>query len=198
MTKFAERTISYLIDQGSVSEDERDIYEYGFLLMASLSVNLLVTTAIGLAFRMPLAMLAMFIPFAALRTVSGGYHAESFGGCVVISAVGIAASIAAMRFAPESALHLTATCLSVFTLAVVFILAPVQHSNRPLDSAEINKFRKLSRITVIAAIIVSQIFFITRVPLYGFSISIGITLSGAATLFAALIKKGDEHGEDEI
>jgi accessory gene regulator B len=133
-----------------------------------------------------------------LRAVSGGYHAESFGGCVTVSAVSIAAALATMRFTPESARYLVAVGLSAFTFVTMFFLAPVQHPNRPLDGDEIHKFRKLSRSVVIAAIIVSQVLLLMRVPLYGLSISIGIALSGAATLFAALKKQGGEHGEEKV
>jgi accessory gene regulator B len=187
-----------LVELGSVSEDEKDICEYGFLLIASLAINLLVTVAIGFAFAIPLEMLAMFIPFAALRAVSGGYHAKSFGGCVAVSAVSIAGAIAAIRFTPETARFLIAVGLSAFTLATVFTLAPLRNINRPFDGAEMRKFRKLSRITVIGAIAVSQVLFLTRVPLYGFSISTGIALSGAATLVAALRERGGEHDEEEV
>jgi accessory gene regulator B len=198
VTKIAESAVSYLIDVGSVSENDRDIYEYGFLLLASLAVNLVVTAAIGFVFRMPLELLCMFVPFVALRTVSGGYHAESFGGCVAASGVAIAVATAAIKFTPESARNFTAATLSAFTFAVAFALAPVSHPNRSLDAGEIHKFRRQARVVAVAAIVVSQVLFLTRAPLYGFCISIGIALSGAATLVAALRERGGEHDEEEI
>jgi accessory gene regulator B len=198
VTKFAESGISYLINLGCVSESDRDIYEYGFVLLSSLIVNLLIAVAIGFTFGMPLAMLTMLISLIALRTVSGGYHAESFGMCVAVSAASLAIAIAVIRFTPQSARHFIAAALSVFAIAVVFARAPVSHRNRPLDATEIIKFRKLSRITVVVAVFLSLLLFLMCASLYGFSIAVGIALSGTATLLAALKKQGDEHDDEKV
>jgi accessory gene regulator B len=198
MGKLVGSAVSYLISLGSVAENDRDIYEYGLHLLLSLSANLAVTLLIGVIFGMSVELLFMFLPFIALRTVSGGYHAGSFGRCVAVSAVAVVSAIAAIRFAPESARFPVAAGLSAFTFAIVYFLAPVSHPNRPLDAAEIHRFRRQSRIAVIAAIAASQLLFLTRVPLYGFSISIGIALSGAATFVAAVRKRGGEYGEEKV
>jgi accessory gene regulator B len=198
LSRFTEKAVSHLVSAGSVPEGNRDIYEYGFYLMASLAVNLLISTVIGFVFGMPLAMLSMFLSLSALRTVSGGYHAASFGRCAAVSAASITAAIAAIRFTPEFARIFVAAVLSALTLLVVFVYAPVGHPNRPLSTSEIVKFRKVSRVAVIIAVIISLVLFLMRASLYGFSIAVGIALSGTATLLAALKNQGVEHNGGKV
>jgi accessory gene regulator B len=198
MTKFADKAISHLISLGCVSESERDIYVYGFLLLSSLAINLLVTIVIGFAFGMPLAIMVMFLSFSAVRAVSGGYHAESFGRCVAVSAISMGGAIATIKFTPSFARYFITAIMLMLSLVIVFIHAPVGHPNRALDVAEIIKFRKLSRITVISTSLISVVLFLMRATLYGFSISIGIALSGAATLLAALKNHGGEYDDEKV
>jgi accessory gene regulator B len=188
-----------LVQLGSVDEENRDIYEYGLRMTASLVGNLAITVALGFIFGAPLELLAMFLPFIALRSVSGGYHAESFAGCVITSAISIAAAIISIKLIPERACFLASIVLSLFVLTVTFAFAPVEHPNRPIDDTEIAKFRKLARIIAMVAVVLTQLLFLLHLPRYGFSVSLGITLSGTATLLSFITKKkGEKHDEEVV
>lgn len=189
MQKIVYAAVSRLVELGSVEEENRDIYEYGLQMLLSTAVNLAITAALGFIFGVPLETLAMFASFTALRSVSGGYHAKSFAGCVAASAVGIAATIAAVKYAPDAAILPVSIVLFLPAIILIFAFAPAEHPNRPLSESEIHRFRKLSRLTVIVSAAVSAALFILKVPRCGFGISLGTALSGAAATYAAITNK---------
>jgi accessory gene regulator B len=186
MQKIVNSAVTRLVELGSVEEENRDIYEYGLQMLLSTAINLAITVALGFVFGVPLETLAMFIPFTVLRSVSGGYHAKSFVGCVVASAIGIAATITAIKYAPDDAILPASIVLFALAIITIFAFAPAEHPNRPLSESEINRFRKLSRLTVIILTAVSAALFILKVPHYGFGISLGTALSSTAAANAAI------------
>lgn len=187
-----ERRIAEIADRlialSGADDGNRDIFEYALHILASLLVNAAVTIAIGIAFGVTLEMLAVFVSFATLRTVSGGYHAKTFAGCVAFSAVSMAAAIADVKFTPQVAMYPVSLVILILSGIAVFAFAPVAHENRPMSVAETGRFRKLSRIVFVAAAVAIHALFAVRAGRFGLGAAIGIGLSGAALLPAVCTK----------
>ncbi|GHU94848.1 accessory gene regulator [Clostridia bacterium] len=172
-----EKTVSFFIANGAVNETERDIYEYGVSIAISFTINALVTLSLGFIFSMPVEMLVFFVPFMFHRSLAGGYHANSFGGCVAVSAITISVAMLAINYLTNPIVVPLAVALTVVSLIATFALAPVQHINRVLTSDERIRFRKSSRIFMMIVFIAVTLLLILKFRTYALCVTMGVVLS---------------------
>ena len=159
MNLIINKITGYWVTKGIIAEEDKDIYIYGLDLVLFSVLNLLIitlTAAItGRLFESTL-LLAITIP---LQMLGGGYHAKTHLNCFLITYIGWWCAI---LLAPNIN-SVTAICLALFSVIVVFILAPVANENVPISDRQSNKMKILVRIfTIIFAltsIILTNIFF---------------------------------------
>lgn len=85
LLKISLKFTDYLITKGKVAENRRKIYDYGFELLFSTSSCVLSVLFLGLFFGYlahTVVFLAYFIP---IRIAGGGYHAESYAKCFLLT-----------------------------------------------------------------------------------------------------------------
>jgi len=85
MKHILENLITEQIRMGVIKEEERELYEYGYLIMCEWGFNIVMAVLIGLitgAVQTTIIFLLSIIP---LRSFGGGYHAKTPGRCAVIS-----------------------------------------------------------------------------------------------------------------
>jgi accessory gene regulator B len=182
MEKTANRITSFFIAQGAASEDDRDIFVYGLVIALSTAMNILVTGVIGVICGVPLKMLAYIIPYTALRFSAGGSHANSFLGCVSVSAV-IQITVALLiLYTPANLQTPAAIILLTVTAALVFKFAPVEHPNRPISSPERVGFRRRARATVLTETFVCLSLILLQIRVYPFCVALGAAVSGILLL----------------
>lgn len=142
MKKIAEGITQKLIEHQIVSEEDRAIYEYGFWQGMVLIVNTLSIMAFGLLLGMLWQSLVFTVAYSILRIHAGGYHAKTQGGCYILSMLLITTALLAIKWVAWNALH----CLIITFLSgvIIFVLAPVEDHNKPLDEIEQKEYRKRS------------------------------------------------------
>jgi accessory gene regulator B len=181
-----------MVKLGSVHIEDRDIYEFGCLSLLSFLLNFAVTLIIGLIFGIVAKLLLVFVAFAVLRSLVGGYHAKTFWGCVLMSTVGAAVAVAAVKAVPAD-LYTEASAVS-FALGwvVAFGFAPIVNSNHPLSSAEVVKFRKLARASVAALTVAAVAAFAAHMEVIGYCLALGVSLSSISTLASVITRRGEQ------
>ncbi len=141
--KFAEK----LVRAGIVSETDADVYVYGFFQLAMLLLNIITTILLGILFQSLLLCLLLNAAYIPIRLSAGGHHADSPLRCYVNSTLMIAILLAVIRWIP---IHPLVSILLLGTAGgVIWWLAPVETSNRPLDEAEWRVYRKRTRIVLL-------------------------------------------------
>lgn len=122
----------------------RAVYIYGFeITISSLAVMLSVFILSCLCGAVYTSFTFSLI-FVSIRLFSGGYHAKTYGRCFILSnAVYLACLCAAYLI---QMLRITFLCpvLALLSMAVVFVLAPVEHKNHPMSNTSYRKNRKIS------------------------------------------------------
>ena len=145
LRKLAGQIVDWQIQRQYLRAEERELYEYGYEAMLNQAINILISIAIAVWLRMPIAVVVFLVCYIPLRSYCGGYHARTHMGCSVISAMMLLGICLLLRVIPEAAdLPLAAM---VFTICgvLVFRYAPVEDSNKPLDAEETVHYRKMSR-----------------------------------------------------
>ena len=139
-TGLAER----LLSRGVITKDVLDIYVYGFELLLSFLFSTTVIVISGCVMNKILETIAFLVVFILLRSFSGGYHANTYRKCSIITfsvygTVMIFSSYVNVGIIPYIVLMISG-------LIVLFIKAPVENPNKELSEQEKKKHKTTSLI----------------------------------------------------
>ena len=137
------RLADRLIKCGAINADHKEICIYGFqLLISSLfSTSLVLSVGIGLG-KFP-ETAAFLIVYILLRSYSGGYHANSYAVCTIVTLFVYFSVILLATFVNVN----ISAYLSLFLVGVVllFLLAPI-NSHKEIFSTDARRYKIISLI----------------------------------------------------
>lgn len=140
MDKVARFLADYVIRHDTVKEEERGIYEYGFLIALEILLCMITCFVISMimgAFGEGILFFLVFIP---LRSYAGGLHLDSYWSCYSLSCLTFAIILIGVKYChiPQ---YLQLAMLFLFE-AVIYMLYPVENKNRTVDRDENRQFKK--------------------------------------------------------
>lgn len=148
----AQKITDRLCSQDIIEGADKELYEYGFNMLLTVSLNIISTIIIGLLFGMVFESIAFLVAYIPLRSYAGGYHARTPLRCYIISLLLIVLILLTLRLIRESVLALFV--LSTIGTIICVTMSPVEDVNKPLDEAEIKVYRKKAMIILAAEIII--------------------------------------------
>ena len=178
-----------MILKGIIEENKHDIYAYGFEILIAYLFYILYFSIISIITRTFFTSLSFLVGFVVLRNFAGGYHAATYKMCHILFALNHLIYIFAQHYIPTYmyiSVFITTVLISVIS---IWLLAPVDHENRPFSDSEFARFRKRSRSYTFGIISVTVvIILIPKSYDLGFGYLFG-TLSATISLIIAKIKK---------
>lgn len=126
-----------------ISEDEREIVQYGLEHMIGTLSGFLITLGIGFCYGSPIAGLFLWLFLYPLRCNAGGYHADTRGKCILISIFMLFVVFSGIFCSnwPE-VVHMVLCFVCAVT---IWFIAPVGSRNKPLDEMEHLVYRRRTR-----------------------------------------------------
>ena len=181
------RVTDWLVRGGSISQEGREVYEFGLNKLFSTLVSFLFAVFMGLCLGVPLAALIFFAVYYFLRIYAGGYHADSQLKCFFISIGIMIPALLLIRFQElwyTQTVFLTA--LAAGTM-ILFLLCPVENKNKIPDALErrVYRCRLLRNLAII--LLATIALFIFSYHEYSVAALCGVLL-GAAMAVAGKIK----------
>lgn len=143
--KLARRIVSWQTLRGTLKEDESDVYLYAYEMLLAQIINILVAAVIAVAFRSIVPVILFLLFYIPARSFAGGYHADTNAACTLVSAGILCMMCLVVRWIPDTMVLPAGIMVSVISGVTVFILAPVEDGNKPLDETEKIRYRKQSR-----------------------------------------------------
>ena len=128
--KFAEK----LVSAGIISEADTDVYVYGFFQAVMLLFNVVTTLLLGITFQLLIPCILLNLAYIPIRISAGGHHADSPLKCYIHSTIMIA--------------------VLLISSVVIWIFAPLETENNPLDEVEQHVYRKRTRIILVIEIVI--------------------------------------------
>ena len=144
LKEFSNKITKKLVDINVIEEADSELYEYGFWQGGVLFFNFLTVVLLGILFNILLESIIFLIFYGVLRTIAGGYHARTQHVCYILSVLLMIVVLTILKTFPWNII--LCCILTVLSISVIFILAPVQDENKLLDEIEKKFFKKLSRI----------------------------------------------------
>ncbi len=142
LNKLGKQITDVIIQKGYIEEDERELYEYGFFIVSSKIVYLLITSVFGLILNVWMESLIFFIAFDLIRKYAGGFHAATELRCTMITTGAIFLSLCLIKASYTYNLHLLLFILSLCFSLVIFLFAPMDTPEKPLSGTEKKRFRQ--------------------------------------------------------
>ena len=134
----ASLIVEVLIRHGIIKVQQAEVYQYGLEILISSLLTCCITVVCGLLFRCLAAALLYFLMFAVLRSICGGYHADTYWKCNLVFTLVTAVVLFFFRWMPVkqfTELHYCSIAIAILTTA---FCTPVENENKPpvFDTAE--------------------------------------------------------------
>lgn len=191
---FLGKSIShFLCKKKVIAEQEVEVYQYGFEILISTALGLLITMAVGIVLNMFFLSVLYYVIFVTVRQWTGGYHADSYLKCnltfagITFFTLGMT-KLSCMREVYNPTIH---GLILVTVLLIVWKYAPVENPNKPLTEEQKKRNHRAAFIAVIIleALICCLYIFFSKV-----SALIAYTLFSIAVLI--LISKNRKGGNE--
>ena len=149
---FLGKSIShFLCEKKVIAEQEVEVYQYGFEILISTTLGLLITVAIGIVLNMFFLSVLYYVIFVMVRQWTGGYHADSYLKCNITFAGITFFTLGMTKLSDMSEMYsLTIHGLMlVFALLSVWKYTPVENPNKPLTKEQKKRNHKVALIAII-------------------------------------------------
>lgn len=157
----SEKITSSLIDNGTILTENKELYLYGLQQGFFILLNLATTIGVGLIFGMFWQSIIFSIIYLPLRTFAGGLHTKTPLRCYVFSIVLIVVALLAIRLVPWN--YPVYAILTIVSSLVIFILAPIEDENKPLDDVEKTVYKKKTNVILGATIFFVILFLLLEI-----------------------------------
>lgn len=144
------------------SDNEKEIYSYSIEVLISLFINFIILSITAFILRKPVELITFIIFFSGLRTFAGGYHAKTHIECISLSLCLFIISALSSTYLREYG-NLILILGILFSIIMVFVLAPSESGNKPLSKKERMKYKTISRIIVTVLSVSAICLYFTRV-----------------------------------
>lgn len=151
----AKRMANSLSDEGIITDEEKEIVQFGLENLVGNLLGFVMTLTIGFWFHRSKDALLLWLLMFPLRKNVGGFHASTKTRCFLISAF-----LMILSFTIYTALSCTYILYVTSVLimgSIIWILAPIDNPSKKLDAVEYKIYRIRGRnILVLESIIFMQ------------------------------------------
>ncbi len=157
LTNLCQIIVDFFIKEDIVSEEQRDVYQYGVELSISTLIGLFIVLAIGAFSGRFTESVIFYIVFCLTRAFCGGFHAHSHLLCkLTFTCVIILVLVMNLVLDPIESYFWFA--LYLYSLIIVCTFAPVENPNKKLTSYD-KKRCKITSIILMVVWLVAMILF---------------------------------------
>ena len=143
MRKIFEGIVNFMEENGSIQSEYKDVYIFALQTIVVYAFNIGTGVVIGV--------------FILLRQEAGGYHAPGWKSCYFLSC-GIL--VLTLLWIKEEFIYQTyITMIAALVAGIgIFLFAPLEDKNKPLEEEEKKALGKKARIIVVTELVVGMVF----------------------------------------
>lgn len=147
---------SALEKQNIIDVDDEEVYKYSIEVFISDIVYFLIALLTAILTKSLLISAIYFVGFFSIRKFSGGYHAKTYMRCHFLSWLNQMLMILMFKMLPTDCYRIVSYLFVLVSFICVFLFAPVDNENKPLDEYEKKKYAFISKL-IISFIVISVI-----------------------------------------
>jgi accessory gene regulator B len=144
LERLSRQVVCTWVQQGIVSEEDRDTYVYGVELALSTTLNFICIVMIGILFQNTFSFVPFLLAFIPLRMIGGGFHAKSHLSCTLCTVVIFCLSLVVAQQPMGNYSGLFCIVITIIASVIFLVLAPVASFNKPLNEYEHRRNRHIT------------------------------------------------------
>lgn len=186
--KMALNLVSQMVIQKMIDKADGEHYKYALITMTEHTITVGTMLLIGLVFHQLMQTICFMVFFLSLRKRTGGYHADKFWQCYLMTVIIYILIIQAATVLSETPI-VVYVMLSLAVL-VIEIIGTVNHPNMDMDKGELQEAKKAARLCVLmelSVIVASIALKINR--LYVSYMSLAVILCASLLCVAKVMKQ---------
>lgn len=187
--KINDKIINWLIREGSVDEEDREVYQYGIQGIIENGITLMVIFLDMVILKSIVLGIVFILSFKYLRRYSGGYHADTYLKCFILSDISFICAIILVKYSVLS-IEFYRICGAV-SLGILYCLGPVESPNKPLTDKEKQIYYKNEKITICIYMLVCIIMYFINMADIEKAIESAVILNGVTSLCVVVRRKND-------
>ena len=172
-----------------IEKDRKEYYEYVLVSIAERMIAVGTMLIIGILFKQLIPTIIFLVSFLSLRERTGGYHADKFWQCylvTIITYIGVIQAAKALSENNSTPMYV----ILVFAVLIIEVIGTVNHPNIDLDKSELQELKKAARFLVLMEVAVIAILVVFGInQLYVSYMSIAIILCSALMCLAKILKQ---------
>lgn len=141
-----ERLSENLYKDGIISDEEREIVQFGLESIGGNLAGVLLTLVEGFLFGSIAEAIIFYVLFFPLRKTAGGFHAKTKVKCLITSAFMLALSF--VMFTKYEYPYMIYWICFVFESSLILALAPIDNPSKIFDVKEKKVYRTRSRLVL--------------------------------------------------
>ncbi len=172
--KLSSKLANKLLDKSIINDTEKELYVYGFFILLSHILYLILTVMFGILLGIVLQSVVFYVAFQFIRRYAGGIHASSESKCEVATTVSIFLCLGLVKLCDLYNLKVIILVLTIVAAVFILVLCPLDTPEKPLNKKEKVYFRKKSWIIllIILAFIGTSLYFEINTFIYPCSMSL--------------------------
>lgn len=152
-----------------------------------------ITVVCGLAFRCLAAALLYFLMFAVLRSICGGYHAQTYWQCNLVFTLVTAGVLTFFKWMPIELFTELHLCSIGIAISTTMFCVPVENENKPLTGKQKKHFRVLGMVMVMLLALLSCLLNFYYHSSYSILIDMTLLVVSVSALATELPRGGEKR-----
>lgn len=172
-----------------IEKSNSEYYEYALVSLAERIIAVGTMLAIGILFEQFIPTIIFLVFFLSLRKRTGGYYADKFWQCYLVTIITYIGVIkVAVALSEKSSVAMYA--ILVLAVLIIEVIGTVNHPNIDLDKGELRETKRAARLLVLMeAAIIAMLVALGINQLYVSYMSIAIILCSSLMCLAKILKQ---------
>lgn len=171
-------SMRFLSSGNDFDEDEKEILRYGLELIFLKASFFFVVFALAFVYEKLLETIVFLVLFIPLRSVGGGYHADSRIKCFLMSISMIIIVVFGMKYCQKFEMQALLIIMDLYFSVFIWIKAPIDSENKRLDIEECINFRRKVRMILLFEWILMILAFVFYWKMILFMVQTAIFING--------------------
>lgn len=185
----AKKITTKFIDNNIIKSEDKEIYIYCFETTIFTGIGYLVLFVLSIIFNESIVSLIFLLSFLVFRKICGGYHANNYSLCSLMSLLSYLFLILIVK--KITIVFNVSYYLLIIGLLIILTLSPIQNDNKPFTDKQRKRFKITSKALAAILMFVFSILELSGmhnllINKYYFSFCYGIDLVALALLISKI------------
>lgn len=186
--KLSSMITNFLLYHNIIQEEDKEIYQYGYETLLYSVVQTFVLLLLGGILGKWIESITFIIVFATLRRCTGGYHANTRFGCMLMTIIIYMVVLLIQQIRVSTfTIQIVFILFLLFYLLVFIVYAPIEHRNKPLTDKQRKSYKKQGSGLSILYLFVAVLMYEVWLPI---TYTIVFTMAMTALLMIIQIRRG--------